>query len=79
MRKLTVVLLLLVGIFTSCENNVMEDCGCVKTVFDNHYEISEGIKNSELISEEYVVCQEEYFTQTFELTTEVKCNTVKIY
>jgi|TARA_R110000787_G_scaffold218911_8_gene327628 hypothetical protein len=79
MRKLTVVLLLLVGIFTSCENNVIDDCGCVETIFDNQFVNTDGFKNSELISEEYVVCQEEYTTQTYERTIFVKCNTVKIY
>jgi len=74
MRKLTVVLLLLVGIFTSCEKSELNiDCGCIKTTYNNHSIDEDGLPFGKEISKENVECQEEGMEQNFNFTNFVEC------
>ena len=63
MRKLTVVLLLLVGIFTSCEYNeyisVEEpDCLCRLDVIDKHFDSGDGVMIGQIIYTMDIPCEQ---------------------
>ena len=74
MRKVTLVLVMIVGIFTSCQKEeLVIDCGCVETTYDNHFEESEGVFIVKEISKIDVECQEESINQTYEITIAVDC------
>ena len=74
MRKVTLVLVMIVGIFTSCQKEeLVIDCGCVETTYDNQFEESEGVFISKEISKIDVECQEESINQTYEITIAVDC------
>tara|TARA_R110000751_G_scaffold164773_1_gene270896 strand:+ start:504 stop:737 length:234 start_codon:yes stop_codon:yes gene_type:complete len=75
MKKAIVVLIMIVGIFTSCEQKeeLVIDCGCVETTYDNHFEESEDVFIIKETSKIDVECQEESFNQTYEITITVNC------
>ena len=73
-EKAIVVLIMIVGIFTSCQKEeLVIDCGCVETTYNNQFEESEGVFVSKEISKIDVECQEESLNQTYELTIAVDC------
>ena len=75
MKKVILGLVMIVGIFTSCQKEeLVIDCGCVETTYDNQFEESEGVFISKEISKINVECQEESLNQTYELTIAVDCN-----
>ena len=75
MKKLLLVLVMIVGVFTSCQKEeLVIDCVCVETTYDNQFEESEGVFISKEISKINVECQEESLNQTIELTIAVDCN-----
>ena len=74
MRKVTLVLVMIVGIFTSCQKEeLVIDCGCVETTYDNHFEESEDVFIIKETSKIDVECQEESINQTYEITIAVDC------
>ena len=74
MKKVILGLVMIVGIFTSCQKEeLVIDCGCVETTYDNHFEESEGVFIVKEISKIDVECQEESLDITYELTIAVDC------
>ena len=74
MKKVILGLVMIVGIFTSCQKEeLVIDCGCVETTYDNQFEESEGVFISKEISKIDVECQEESINQTYEITISVDC------
>ena len=74
MKKVILGLVMIVGIFTSCQKEeLVIDCGCVETTYNNHFEESEGVFISKEISKIDVECQEESINQTYEITIAVDC------
>jgi len=74
MRKVTLVLVMIVGIFTSCQKEeLVIDCGCVETTYNNHFEESEDVFIIKETSKIDVECQEESINQTYEITIAVDC------
>ena len=74
MKKVILGLVMIVGIFTSCQKEeLVIDCGCVETTYDNHFEESEGVFIVKEISKIDVECQEESINQTYEITIAVDC------
>ena len=74
MKKVILGLVMIVGIFTSCQKEeLVIDCGCVETTYDNHFEESEGVFIIKEISKIDVECQEESINQTYEITIAVDC------
>jgi hypothetical protein len=69
MRKAIVVLVMIVGIFTSCEKeNILDGCNCIETIYIE----------SIITEQEYVECQEESLIETEGTIIEIKCNFVNI-
>ena len=78
MKKAIVVLIMIVGIFTSCEKEeLVIDCGCIKTTYNNHSIDEDGVPFQKEISKENVECQEEGMEQDFKWTTFVECIKIK--
>ena len=74
MKKVILGLVMIVGIFTSCQKEeLVIDCGCVETTYDNQFEESEGVFVSKEISKIDVECQEESLDITYEITIAVDC------
>ena len=74
MKKVILGLVMIVGIFTSCQKEeLVIDCGCVETTYNNQFEESEGVFISKEISKIDVECQEESINQTYEITIAVDC------
>ena len=74
MKKVILGLVMIVGIFTSCQKEeLVIDCGCVETTYDNHFEESEDVFIIKETSKIDVECQEESINQTDELTIAVDC------
>ena len=74
MKKVILGLVMIVGLFTSCEKGeLVIDCGCVETTYDNQFEESEGVFIVKEISKIDVECQEESLNQTYEITIAVDC------
>jgi hypothetical protein len=75
MKKVILGLVMIVGIFTSCQKEeLVIDCGCVETTYDNQFINEYGVKEAKEISKIDVECQEESLNQTYELTIAVDCN-----
>ena len=69
MKKAIVVLVMIVGLFTSCEQgNLLDGCNCIETIY----------VESIITEQEYVECQEESLIETEGTIIEVKCNFVNI-
>ena len=74
MKKVILGLVMIVGIFTSCQKEeLVIDCGCVETTYDNHFEESEDVFIIKETSKIDVECQEESINQTYEITIAVDC------
>ena len=69
MRKAIVVLVMIIGIFTSCEQeSILDSCNCIETIY----------VESIITEQEYVECQEESLIETEGTIIEIKCNFVNI-
>ena len=69
MKKAIIVLVMIIGIFTSCEqSNLLDGCNCIETIY----------VESIITEQEYVECQEESLIETEGTIIEVKCNFVNI-
>ena len=69
MKKAIVVLVMIVGLFSSCEqSNLLDGCNCIETIY----------VESIITEQEYVECQEESLIETEGTVIEVKCNFVNI-
>ena len=74
MKKVILGLVMIVGIFTSCQKEeLVIDCGCVETTYNNHFEESEDVFIIKETSKIDVECQEESLNQTYEITITVNC------
>ena len=78
MKKVILGLVMIVGIFTSCEKEeLVIDCGCIKTTYNNHSIDENGVPFAKEISKENVECQEEGMEQNFNFTNFVECIKIK--
>tara|TARA_R110000803_G_scaffold180069_1_gene242435 strand:+ start:236 stop:451 length:216 start_codon:yes stop_codon:yes gene_type:complete len=69
MKKAIIVLVMIIGIFTSCEqDNPLYGCNCIETTY----------AEETITEQEYVECQEESIIETEGTTIEVRCNFVNI-
>ena len=69
MRKAIIVLVMIIGIFTSCEKeSILDGCNCIETIYIE----------SIITEQEYVECQEESLIETEGTIIEIKCNFVNI-
>ena len=69
MRKAIVVLVMIMGLFTSCEQeSILNGCNCIETIY----------VESIITEQEYVECQEESLIETEGTIIEVKCNFVNV-
>tara|TARA_R110000824_G_scaffold398276_1_gene602174 strand:+ start:418 stop:660 length:243 start_codon:yes stop_codon:yes gene_type:complete len=78
MKKAIIVLVMIIGIFTSCEQeSILDDCGCIKTVYQE-FATQQPEPTYIITNEDYVECQEESRIETEGTTIEVRCNFVNI-
>ena len=74
MRKVILVLVIVIGFFTSCqEEDIFDDCNCVKTVYQK-YVTQLPEPTYILTNENNVECQDESRVVTSSTIIEVKCN-----
>jgi hypothetical protein len=75
MKKAILVLVIIIGLFTSCEQDedIFDDCNCVKTVYQK-YVTQLPEPTYILTNENNVECQDESRVVTSSTIIEVKCN-----
>ncbi len=74
MKKAILVLVIIIGIFTSCEQDeIFDDCNCVKTVY-LEYVTQQPEPTYIVINKENVECQDEARVELSNMIIEVKCN-----
>ena len=61
MKKVLLGLIMIVGLFTSCENNVieeLEECSCRLEVIDKHFDSGDGVMISQIIYTMNIPCEQ---------------------